>query len=494
MIWGTVYFWSSLQRLGRPSEMLNSMHTPVAQGKDGRCLIVCGVTWLSVCLAICLPPVFAGAQGPSSLSLNGALFQPNGQPVSNSVVGFRVEVLDPAAGCVLYSEQHLGKDLSVSKGRFSFELGRGISRQNFIGGGVGAPLGSLTVAVFRNGGATGAFNGCAGGVTLAAGSERLVRVSYDIGSGFVAMTPNTRVASSAYAMVAETLGGRGLSEFALLRDDSGYDLNQANLEWLFEAVTNYPRLQALINGTSTQYLPVSPSASVDMNNQRVVNISTPLSSADAVNKSYADGFLGGRAVDMAGVGPATGNGRTLIWDQAGNRWTTASGGNATQLQSRVIASTAPVAGQALVWNAVLTQWEPGAAGNLNLDVNGNLALGTSAAGLNTRLRAQGQIAASSQSVSSAAIDFKDGNSVSSSFDCSTNLSLANLRDGGNYLLVVTNTSTNTCNFSTTVTGDDAATVSYRFLPPNGPRLPGTHAVYNLMRIGNTVYVSWSTGF
>lgn len=95
---------------------------------------------------------------------------------------------------------------------------------------------------------------------------------------------------------------------------------------------------------------------------------------------------------------------------------------------------------------------------------------------------------------SGAIDWASGNSGSTSYDCSGNMTFANLRDGGSYTIVVTSTGTAQCNFSTTTTGDDAATVSYRFHPTNSTRTASSHTVYSLQRIGTTVYVSWITGF
>ena len=113
----------------------------------------------------------------------------------------------------------------------------------------------------------------------------------------------------------------------------------------------------------------------------------------------------------------------------------------------------------------------------------------------TKLDVEGQIAGKSGDAgSSGSIDFSLGNSVITTFDCGTSLSFSNLRDGGNYIVVVTGTGAAQCNFSTTTTGDGAATVAYRYAPTNGVRTATSHTVYNLNRVGNNVYVSWITGF
>jgi hypothetical protein len=124
---------------------------------------------------------------------------------------------------------------------------------------------------------------------------------------------------------------------------------------------------------------------------------------------------------------------------------------------------------------------------------GNVSVGTTTS-TNTKLNVEGQLRSKSFSVTTGAIDWSQGNSGTTSFNCSSDITFANLRDGGSYLLAVTSTETTQCNFSTTTTGDDAATVSYRFMPANAARTSTTHSIYSLQRIGSVVYVSWITGF
>ncbi|WP_374028910.1 beta strand repeat-containing protein [Bdellovibrio bacteriovorus] len=127
-------------------------------------------------------------------------------------------------------------------------------------------------------------------------------------------------------------------------------------------------------------------------------------------------------------------------------------------------------------------------------LNGNVGIGTSSPGVNTRLNVAGQIVSASGSITTGAVDWSTGNAVTTSFDCGSNISFANMRDGGSYTLVVTGTGSTQCNFATALTGDGAATVSYRFKPTNGTRDPNSHSVYSLIRVGNIVYVSWISGF
>lgn len=125
---------------------------------------------------------------------------------------------------------------------------------------------------------------------------------------------------------------------------------------------------------------------------------------------------------------------------------------------------------------------------------GNVGIGK-APGTNTKLDVAGQIVSSSPgSVTTGSINFSSGNAVSTSFDCSSDITFSNLRNGGNYLLVVTGAGTSTCNFSTSTSGDDSATVTYRFIPANGARTASSHTLYTLSRVGTNVYVTWVTGF
>jgi hypothetical protein len=131
---------------------------------------------------------------------------------------------------------------------------------------------------------------------------------------------------------------------------------------------------------------------------------------------------------------------------------------------------------------------------LRVNSAGNVGIGTSTPGTGTMLSVEGQIRSKSFSISTAAVDWASGNAGSTSYDCAGTISFANLRDGGSYTLVVTGAGTTQCNFNTSITGDDAGTVAYRFNPANGVRTASSHTIYSLMRIGSIVYISWITGF
>ncbi len=137
---------------------------------------------------------------------------------------------------------------------------------------------------------------------------------------------------------------------------------------------------------------------------------------------------------------------------------------------------------------------------MTISDSGNVGIGNPTPGekldVTGNIRASGQLSTGSQTIVSGttAINWNNGNAISTDYNCASNLAFANLRDGGTYTLVVTDAGTTQCSFSTTTTGTDAATVTYRFNPANVARNSSKHTVYTLMRVGTVVYVSWNSGF
>jgi hypothetical protein len=125
---------------------------------------------------------------------------------------------------------------------------------------------------------------------------------------------------------------------------------------------------------------------------------------------------------------------------------------------------------------------------------GNVTIGSTTVQANTKLDVNGQIRSGSASIASGNVNFGSGNTITTSFDCSSDITFANLRDGGSYTLIVTDPDTTQCDFDTTLTGDDAGVVTFRYRPANGLRTASSHTVYSLIRAGNIVYVSWISGF
>lgn len=131
---------------------------------------------------------------------------------------------------------------------------------------------------------------------------------------------------------------------------------------------------------------------------------------------------------------------------------------------------------------------------------GNVGIGTTTPSekldVSGNIRASGQLSTGAQTLTggTSTVDWNTGNAISTDYNCASSVTMNNLRNGGTYTLVVTDTGTTQCTFGTSTTGTDAATVTYRFKPANAARTTTSHTVYTLMRVGTVVYVSWASGF
>jgi len=255
------------------------------------------------------------AQGTShTVNFDGVLLNPSNQPITSNAVSFRLEIWDKNATCMLYSEVFNNVDLSTSSGAFSLKIGSGSSPVNRLSGGT-----SFSNSLFVNSGATGAFTGCSSGVTLNAFDQRLLRVSYDTGGGYVTFTCDFTLGSVPTAMVADSLRGKTPADLLQVNTTSGHNLSQANLESVFTS-TNFTKLTELLSGASPAFISANPSASVNFNSQQLINLANPTTAQAAATKSYADTYIAGRTADVSSVGPGIGGGSVLAWDQALNRW------------------------------------------------------------------------------------------------------------------------------------------------------------------------------
>lgn len=129
-----------------------------------------------------------------------------------------------------------------------------------------------------------------------------------------------------------------------------------------------------------------------------------------------------------------------------------------------------------------------------------VSIGTST--IDERLTVSGNIKATGQIYSGVytdtigQINFSQGNTATTNYNCSGAMSFTDLFPGTAYTFVNTNTGTTRCDFSTTInlSAGGTQTVSYRFMPINDIRASNSHTIYSLMRVGNVVYVNWTTGY
>ncbi len=264
---------------------------------------------------------FAAAQalaGPAKFTYQGQIIKPNGQALEASTVQFTIEVLSPEPElCVLYKESHT-LNMTNSNGIFSLIVGEGSKP----GDGSYEDLTSLSDAL-DNAIGTVTPTDCVMGPSYTADSTdgRKLRVTFDDGSGPVTVAQDHNVVSVPYATSASTIGGLSAPEILRINSGTGFNLDQTNLEFVFSD-SNWNELQALLDGTSTSFTAGAPTADVDNNNQKIVNLAdpNPATDSDAVNVGYARSYIGGQQVDTADLGAlgAGQNGEVLTWD--GTQW------------------------------------------------------------------------------------------------------------------------------------------------------------------------------
>lgn len=246
-------------------------------------------------------------EAPSDLVYQGRIVKPDSSPLEAVSVTFDVSVFSQDGIWLLYEETHT-INMTNSGGSFALPLGSGVP----IG-----PAYSLK-EVFSN---TGNFTGV--GPCLYSpltGHSRLLRVTFDEGSGPVALQDQI-INSVPYALYASKLEGKGKSDFLQINTTTSA-LSQANANSIFQNAT-YTELMALAGGTSTVFaksadLPVSSGVlNLSGAGQGVRVLDIPAGGDYAVNKNYSDGKIGGKAIDAANfVGLA--NGESVKWDTSAN--------------------------------------------------------------------------------------------------------------------------------------------------------------------------------
>ena len=107
------------------------------------------------------------------------------------------------------------------------------------------------------------------------------------------------------------------------------------------------------------------------------------------------------------------------------------------------------------------------------------------------VHATGQIYSGQYNVATgAAVDFNNGNLQVLASVGQTDITLSNMKDGGSYVLVITDTTQRTYTFTNCTTS--------KFSPANASTTSGTMSTYNILKLTIsgvvTCFISWSTGF
>jgi len=268
------------------------------------------------------------AANPQSFIYQGQLATNNGAALSG-LINFRLQILAPN-GCLLYEERQTGLDLSASGGHFSLQVGSAVASAKRT---VNDP-GLAMTAIFSNANAAirGAGTNCANGYTPVAGDTRALRVIIEDDLGVIdTLAPDQTIASAPFAVSAETLQGKQPGDFI--------QSTIANMQSI---------LENLASGTSTLYLKAdgSNAAPLNINNQRITNLATPVNGTDAASKNYCDANLGGQSIDTTNLTA----GSVLSWNTILNKWTAAPMTDAGVQSHARAAHPACSAGQASSWN------------------------------------------------------------------------------------------------------------------------------------------------
>ncbi len=267
---------------------------------------------------------------PPFMAIEGQLFEDAaGQvPVESNNVTIVLEVLSPTpSSCVLYEESHT-LNMTGANGYFSLQLGTGSQSGSDY-----EDINSM-VDAFNNALGVITPTTCAIGpsYTPAAGDGRSLRITYDSGSGPQTLSQNIQFTSTPYALSAGSINGLNAAEILTINNGGSNVLTQANLEWAFATSARFAELQALIDGTSTQYLSGTPAADFSVNSNKITDVAPPTLANDATNKAYVDQNIAGLAVDVPTVSAlaAAESGEVLTWN--GTQWTSSPpSGDSTKL-------------------------------------------------------------------------------------------------------------------------------------------------------------------
>ncbi|MGE3757861.1 MAG: beta strand repeat-containing protein, partial [Pseudobdellovibrionaceae bacterium] len=248
----------------------------------------------SVLMTILIGSSQVGASSPEGLTFQGRIIKPNGNHLEATSVLLNVKILSPSDDCVLLEENHT-VPMNDTAGVFSVVIGAGLR--------TGADKGFNLLQVFKNSGSLTGLTCMTSGATqynAQSGHSRRVRITFNDGTETVTLSSDFIVRSVPYATIADSIQGKGPSDFVQVNTEGTKVLSQANLEQIFDG-SSFTELAALIAGTSSQYakstaLPVS-GGSLNMSSagRDILVRDTPTSGDSAVNKDYVDAAIAGAA-------------------------------------------------------------------------------------------------------------------------------------------------------------------------------------------------------
>lgn len=262
------------------------------------------------------------AVAATGLTYHGRILKPDSTPLTSNNVEFHVQIKSPGAeDCLLYDETHT-LDLSTTNGLFVLKIGTGTRAAAGIDGG------NSLERIFANRG-TLTLPTCTAGPTYTPGATdiRYLYVNFSDNGGPAQTLAVQSINSAPFAIEAKQVGGYGTGQLLRVADGTtATEFSNANWTELWNLITGASTVYQLANGSN-----FLPTASVDFNNQKIVDLADPTLAQDAATKNYSDTRIGGKTIDVSTVSNLAGNGHVLVWDQAQNRWETGLPSDSTKL-------------------------------------------------------------------------------------------------------------------------------------------------------------------
>ncbi|OFZ20240.1 MAG: hypothetical protein A2X94_15305 [Bdellovibrionales bacterium GWB1_55_8] len=175
----------------------------------------------------------APAQLYQGFIYQGRFLTPDGQSAMTDVVDLVIGVYSPDGNCLLYEQQDLNIDLSLTSGLFSVHVGSEVGNPKRVAG--RDPGKSISVIFSNASPVVAAGPNCPGGYTPSPGDPRKLRVTvYPHGGASETMSPDLTITPVPQATVAETLQGLDPTKFVQITGAaSSYELSKSALDTIF---------------------------------------------------------------------------------------------------------------------------------------------------------------------------------------------------------------------------------------------------------------------
>ena len=251
----------------------------------------------------------------TGLTYHGRILLPGGAPLEGANVFFHIQVRSPGVeNCLLFDEQQT-LNMTGSKGLFVLTIGDGTRAAPAVDG--GNPIDRIFANKGTIIGAPNLTCNIGNSYTPGIADGRKLQVQFNDGSGWQTL-PAQNISYVPLAIEATQISGYKKDQLLRVADGTvATELSNANWTELWDLITGASTVYQKADGSN-----FAPTASVDFNGQKIIDLADPTLAQDAATKNYSDTKIGGKDIDVSTVTNLAGNGHVLLWDQAQNRWET----------------------------------------------------------------------------------------------------------------------------------------------------------------------------